>query len=123
MNLPPKVQLKLAAGVISAGHARALLALNDAEAQEVLAQRIIAEGLSVRTTEELVSLSEKGRKPRSGRIVRQPSEQERTLSRQLSDQLDTRVKVDIGKNKGRIVIEFATGDDLDRIMGLLDGTA
>lgn len=123
LNLPPKVQLKLAAGVISAGHARALLALNDAEAQEVLAQRIIAEGLSVRTTEELVSLSEKGRKPRSGRIVRQPSEQERTLSRQLSDQLDTRVKVDIGKNKGRIVIEFATGDDLDRIMGLLDGTA
>ena len=123
LNLPPKVQLKLAAGVISAGHARALLALNDAEAQEVLAQRIIAEGLSVRTTEELVSLSEKGRKPRSGRIVRQPSERERTLSRQLSDQLDTRVKVDIGKNKGRIVIEFATGDDLDRIMGLLDGTA
>lgn len=122
LNLPPKVQLRLAAGVISAGHARALLGLSDPQAQEELAQRIIAEGLSVRTTEELVALAQRGQKTRIVRGPRQPSDQERTLSRQLSDQFDTRVKVDIGRNKGRITIEFATGEDLDRIMAILDGT-
>ncbi|MDF1488102.1 ParB/RepB/Spo0J family partition protein [Tessaracoccus caeni] len=122
LNLPPKVQLRLAAGVISAGHARALLGLSDPKEQEELAQRIIAEGLSVRTTEELVALAQRGQKTRIVRGPRQPSDQERTLSRQLSDQFDTRVKVDIGRNKGRITIEFATGEDLDRIMAILDGT-
>lgn len=121
LNLPSKVQLKLAAGVISAGHARALLGLSDAAAQEELAQRIVAEGLSVRTTEEVVALAEKEHKPRTTRITRQSSDQERTLSRQLSDHFDTRVKVDIGKSKGRITIEFATGEDLDRIVAILDG--
>lgn len=121
LNLPPRVQLKLAAGVISAGHARALLGLSDPQAQEELAQRIVTEGLSVRTTEELVALVEKGAKTRVVRGAKPPSEQERTLSRHLSDHFDTRVKVDIGRNKGRITIEFATGEDLNRIMAILDG--
>lgn len=124
LNLPPGVQAKVAAGVLSAGHARALLGLPDAAAQERLAERIIAEGLSVRTTEEIIALGrERGMQPRPTgmREPRQPSERERDLSLRLTDHFDTRVKVNIGRNKGRITIEFASGDDLDRIMAILDG--
>lgn len=124
LNLPPRVQSKVAAGVLSAGHARALLGLESAAQQEELAERIIAEGLSVRSTEEIVALG-RGRvetpRTRISRGPRQPSEREREMSSQLSDHFDTRVKVDIGRNKGRITIEFATGEDLDRIMAILDG--
>lgn len=123
LNLPERVQLKVAAGTISAGHARALLSLEDAEMQELLADRIIAEGLSVRSTEEIVAL---GKKRGSGRTStprgpKMPSEREREISGQLSDHFDTRVKVNIGRNKGRITIEFASGEDLDRIMAILEG--
>lgn len=124
LNLPATVQAKVAAGVLSAGHARALLGLESQEHQHALADRIVAEGLSVRSTEELVALrrgAPEEPRTRISRGPRLPSEQERAISTQLSDHFDTRVKVDIGRNKGRITIEFATGDDLDRIMAILDG--
>jgi ParB family chromosome partitioning protein len=125
LNLPPRVQNKVAAGVISAGHARALLALDTAEQQEHLAERIVAEGLSVRSTEEIVALGRRavgaGSTPAAPRGPRQPSERERELSGQLSDHFDTRVRVNIGRSKGKITIEFATGEDLDRIVAILDG--
>ncbi|MEO7588886.1 MAG: ParB/RepB/Spo0J family partition protein [Arachnia sp.] len=121
LNLPPAVQLKVAAGVLSAGHARALLGLSDARSQELLADRIIAEGLSVRTTEEIVAMGE-GRTPaaRATRGPRAPSEHEAGLARSLSDHFDTRVKVDIGRDKGKITIEFASGEDLERILAIID---
>ncbi|MDO5735050.1 MAG: ParB/RepB/Spo0J family partition protein [Propionibacteriaceae bacterium] len=121
LNLPSSVQLKVAAGVISAGHARALLGLGDPRSQEILADRIIAEGLSVRTTEEIVAMGE-GRTPtsRAPRGPRPPSEHEADLARSLSDHFDTRVKVDIGRDKGKIVIEFASGEDLERILAVID---
>lgn len=122
LNLPSRVQSKVAAGVISAGHARALLSLDDAELQEHLAERIVAEGLSVRSTEEIVALGRKaGERSRAPRAPRLPSDRERVLASQLSDHFDTRVKVNIGRNKGKITIEFASGEDLDRIMAILDG--
>lgn len=122
LNLPSTVQVKVAAGVLSAGHARALLGLQDQRQQELLAERIIAEGLSVRSTEEIVALGAK-EDPKSTRISRgprTPSDREQGLSRQLSDHFDTRVKVDIGRNKGRITIEFAGDEDLHRIMAIID---
>ncbi len=121
LNLPPTVQLKVAAGVLSAGHARALLGLGDQRSQELLAERIIAEGLSVRTTEEIVAMGE-GRTPasRAPRAPRPPNEKEAGLARSLSDHFDTRVKVDIGREKGKITIEFASGEDLERILAVID---
>lgn len=126
LNLPHSVQNRVAAGVLSAGHARALLGLDEARAQEHLAERIVAEGLSVRSTEEIVALAriQEGTSQRRAampRGPRQPSDQERSISDRLSDQFDTRVKVNIGRNKGKITIEFASGDDLDRIMAIFDG--
>ena len=121
LNLPESVQRKVAAGILSAGHARALLGLGDPRSQELLAERIIAEGLSVRSTEEIVAMGE-GRSPkeRTPRAARLPSELESGIGRSLSDHFDTRVKVDIGRDKGRIVIEFASGDDLERILAIID---
>jgi ParB family chromosome partitioning protein len=118
LNLPPAVQRRVAAGVISAGHARALLPLNDPQAQDRLAQRIVAEGLSVRTVEEIVSLGEDvppkpTRKPLANRPVAPAL---RVLADRLSDRFETRVKVDFGVNKGKITVEFATIDDLERIV-------
>ena len=120
LRLPPAVQRRVAAGVLSAGHARALLALPDAPAQDRLAQRIVAEGLSVRATEEIVTLagSERPATPRV-RAVKEASPLAVQVSSELSDWLDTRVKVDIGRSKGRITIEFASEDDLDRIVSLV----
>lgn len=123
LNLPAAVQSKVAAGVLSAGHARALLSLKDPEAQEHLANRIIAEGLSVRSTEEIVAMGKAAApRPIARHAARTPSEREQVLSRSLSDHFDTRVKVNIGRNKGRITIEFATGDDLERIMAIINDT-
>jgi ParB family transcriptional regulator, chromosome partitioning protein len=121
LNLPPAVQRRVAAGVLSAGHARALLGLDDAAAQEALAQRIVAEGLSVRATEEIVSLaaSEDTHRPAPAKRRAKPHAPALTdLADRLSDRFDTRVKVDIGRSKGKIVIEFATVDDLERIVGI-----
>ncbi|HEY0697785.1 MAG TPA: ParB/RepB/Spo0J family partition protein [Micromonospora sp.] len=123
LNLPPQVQRRVAAGVLSAGHARALLGLADAEAQEHLAHRIVAEGLSVRATEELVSLAvSEGTSPKSTPAKRRAKPEApglTDLAERLSDRFDTRVKVDIGKSKGKITIEFATVDDLERIVGII----
>ena len=127
LNLPLAVQRRVAAGVLTAGHARALLALDDAEAQENLASRIVAEGLSVRATEELVALGEAGKAPKRPSAGQRPKMRAPGLEEfasVLSDRFDTRVKVDLGKRKGKIVIEFATVDDLERIaaaMGVQDG--
>jgi ParB family chromosome partitioning protein len=115
LNLPLSVQRKVAAGVISAGHARALLSLTDEKEIENLANRIVAEGLTVRAVEEIVSTGGakvKAGSIRSGKII---APKLKEISDQLSDHLDTRVSVELGKKKGKIVIEFATIEDLDRI--------
>jgi len=121
LRLPPTVQRRVAAGVLSAGHARALLALPDPLGQERLAQRVVAEGLSVRATEEMVTLGERdqpaGAPARRG--TREPSERARVLAETLTDRLDTRVRVDGGRQRGRITIEFASAEDLDRIAAIL----
>lgn len=122
LNLPSTVQVKVAAGVLSAGHARALLSLEDPRAQELLADRIIAEGLSVRSTEEIVATGDipREQQTRLPRGPRQATERELDLSRRISDHFDTRAKVEIGRTKGRITIEFAGADDLERIMAIID---
>ena len=115
LNLPPSVQRKVAAGVISAGHARALLSLTDEKEIENLANRIVAEGLTVRAVEEIVSTGGakvKAGSIRSGKII---APKLKEISDQLSDHLDTRVSVELGKQKGKIVIEFATVEELERI--------
>jgi ParB family chromosome partitioning protein len=115
LKLPPSVQRKVAAGVISAGHARALLSLTDEKEIENLANRIVAEGLTVRAVEEIVATGGakvKAGSIRSGKIIAPKLKQ---ISDQLSDHLDTRVSAELGKQKGKIVIEFATIEDLERI--------
>ncbi|GAB3148600.1 ParB/RepB/Spo0J family partition protein [Micromonospora sonneratiae] len=122
LNLPPQVQMRVAAGVLSAGHARALLGLSSVEAQESLALRIVAEGLSVRATEELVALADSdapGKKAPANRRPKPHAPALTDLADRLSDRFDTRVKVDIGRNKGKITIEFATVDDLERIVDII----
>lgn len=122
LRLPAPVQRRVAAGVLSAGHARALLMVDDPVTQEKIAQRIIAEGLSVRAVEEIVAMGDapKDEAPRARR-TRQPHPRAVALSSDLSDHFDTRVKVDIGRNKGKITIEFASEDDLDRILNIVNG--
>ncbi len=117
LNLPPAVQKRVAAGVLSAGHARALLAIDDPAAQEQLARRIVAEGLSVRAVEEIVTLGaepERTARPR-GKTIVAPGLKD--LADRLSDILETRVKVELGQRKGKIVVEFASIEDLERIVG------
>ena len=117
------MQRRVAAGVLSAGHARALLGLDDPEAQEQLALRIVAEGLSVRATEEIVALAAGRRRRRRRRAAKRRAKAHAPaltdLADRLSDRFDTRVKVDIGRSKGKITIEFATVDDLERIVGII----
>ena len=119
LRLPAPVQRRVAAGVLSAGHARALLALSDPVEQERLAQRIVAEGLSVRSVEEIVAVGERGTKTRRSPVLRAPSPRAVHLAETLTDSLDTRVNVQIGKKRGRITIEFAGEEDLDRILVVL----
>ncbi|WP_248964642.1 ParB/RepB/Spo0J family partition protein [Sphaerisporangium perillae] len=121
LNLPGNVQVRVAAGTISAGHARALLTLTDPGAQEHLASRIVAEGLSVRSVEEIVSMGEAtaAPAPRARRTKDAPEPALAHLAHRLSDHFETRVKVDLGRHKGRIVVEFATMDDLERIIGAM----
>jgi ParB family transcriptional regulator, chromosome partitioning protein len=127
LKLPVAVQRRVAVGVLSAGHARALLSLDSPVAQEDLAARIVAEGLSVRATEEAVTLSrsEPGRtepskaspKPATSRSMHAPGLQH--LAETLSDAFDTKVKVELGRRKGRIIVEFGSIDDLERITSLM----
>jgi len=121
LNLPVPVQRRVAAGVLTAGHARALLALEDGQAQDNLATRIVAEGLSVRAVEEIVALAghEQPSKQRAARTPRVTAPAISDLADRLSDTFDTRVKVELGRRKGKIVVEFASVDDLERIIGLM----
>ena len=120
MKLPVKVQTRVAAGVLSAGHARALLGLPTNEAMDALATRIVAEGMSVRATEEAVALAvahEPEAKRKAGRTITAPGVED--LAHRLSDAFETKVKVQIGRAKGRIVVEFGSVDDLQRMVGML----
>jgi ParB family chromosome partitioning protein len=122
LNLPVAVQRRVAAGVLTAGHARALLALDDSAAQDELASRIVAEGLSVRAVEELVAIAGSTAAPAKQRTARAPrvtAPALTDLADRLSDTFDTRVKVELGRRKGKIVVEFASVDDLERIIGLM----
>jgi ParB family chromosome partitioning protein len=120
LKLPPLVARRVAAGVLSAGHARALLALDDGASMERLAQRIVAEGLSVRNVEEIVAVGgddqpARPRRPRAGN--RHPQLDD--LAARLSDRFDTRVNIALGQRKGRLTVEFASVEDLNRIVDLL----
>ncbi|WP_328293677.1 ParB/RepB/Spo0J family partition protein [Kineococcus sp. NBC_00420] len=121
MKLPPLVQRRVAANVISAGHARALLSLEDGAAMERLAQRVVAEGLSVRAVEEIISLGDADHEPRRRNPAQaQPELDDRAST--LADRLDTRVKISMGRTRGRMTVDFAGLEDLDRILRLLDAT-
>ncbi|MCL2736513.1 MAG: ParB/RepB/Spo0J family partition protein [Propionibacteriaceae bacterium] len=122
LRLPTSVQKRVAAGVLSAGHARALLGLEDTESMERLAAKIVAEGMSVRATEEAVALSSGTVQPKPARGPRPKVENPRahTVAAALSDKYDTRVVVEIGAKKGKIVIEFAGEEDLDRILNVIE---
>ncbi|KOG33602.1 ParB/RepB/Spo0J family partition protein [Streptomyces resistomycificus] len=123
LKLSPAVQRRVAAGVLSAGHARALLSVDDSEEQDRLAHRIVAEGLSVRAVEEIVTLM--GSRPQSAQRSKGPRAGARVspaltdLATRLSDRFETRVKVDLGQKKGKITVEFASMEDLERILSSL----
>jgi len=119
LYLPAAVQRRLAAGVLSAGHARALLTLVDEGDIERLAARIVAEGLSVRDVEEIVATGQAGSKPTKAKGAKQTAPRAKEIADELGDKLDTRVTVDLGKSKGKIVIEFAGLEDLERINKLI----
>ncbi|CAN1530016.1 Spo0J Stage 0 sporulation protein J (antagonist of Soj) containing ParB-like nuclease domain [Candidatus Nanopelagicaceae bacterium] len=121
LNLPDAVQRRVAAGVISAGHARALLGLTDSADIEKLASRIVAEGLSVRAVEEIIATMKPSTKTTKKSSVKGVSGAGLAAAELLSDYLDTRVNVETGKGKGKIVIEFAGSEDLQRIVDLIEG--
>ncbi|WP_338897202.1 ParB/RepB/Spo0J family partition protein [Streptomyces sp. TG1A-60] len=123
LKLSAAVQRRVAAGVLSAGHARALLSVEDSEEQDKLAHRIVAEGLSVRAVEEIVTLmgsrpktAARSKGPRAGSV---PSPALGELATRLSDRFETRVKIDLGQKKGKITVEFASTEDLERILSTL----
>ncbi|QIX28508.1 ParB/RepB/Spo0J family partition protein [Nocardioides sp. JQ2195] len=120
LKLSPAVQRRVAAGVLSAGHARSLLAVENPDIQDRLAQRVVSEGISVRGLEEIVAVGDHGGKgPRTQRS--KPSAPGLSeLADRLSDRLETRVKVDLGRSKGKITVEFASMEDLRRIMDIMD---
>jgi ParB family chromosome partitioning protein len=121
LNLPEAVQRRVAAGVLSAGHARALLGLTEGADIEKLAARIVAEGLSVRAVEEIIATLKPASKGAKKAAVKGVSGAGLAAAELLSDYLDTRVSVETGKGKGKIVIEFAGSEDLQRIVDLIEG--
>ena len=122
LNLSPAVQRRVAAGVLSAGHARSLLGVDDAAAQDRLAGRVVSEGISVRGLEELVAVGELGEDAEEARVraPRPTAPGLAELGDRLSDRLETRVKVTLGRSKGKVAIEFASLTDLERIVGIID---
>src|SRR5690349_22837852 len=122
LRLPVSVQRRVAAGVLSAGHARALLGLDDAGQQEELAARIVAEGMSVRATEEAVVLLRQERPARAKQTRRRPTltPAMEDAAERLSDTFETKVKVEFGQRKGRIVVEFGSAEDFERIAQLME---
>jgi ParB family chromosome partitioning protein len=115
LSLPPTVQRRVAAGVLSAGHARALLAFPSSAQQEQIATRIVAEGLSVRAVEELATLAGPDKATRR-RVPRPAPPGLDDVASRLSERLETRVKVEMGHSKGRITVEFGSLEDLERIV-------
>ncbi|MBO3130487.1 ParB/RepB/Spo0J family partition protein [Dermatophilus congolensis] len=123
LRLPPLVARRVAAGVLTAGHARALLGLSDAAAIERLAQRIVAEGLSVRTVEEIVAVSANNASSKPRRLrSSQHNQGYEDLAARLTDRLDTHVTINMGRKKGKLTVEFAGREDLDRILKAIDST-
>ena len=122
LRLPALVQRRVAAGILSAGHARALLVLEDPAAIERLAQRIVAEGLSVRATEEIAQAGETPKKEKARKATPSNRHHERLdyIADAFADKLDTSVKINLGARKGKMTIEFASVDDLNRIISVLD---
>jgi ParB family transcriptional regulator, chromosome partitioning protein len=120
LKLSPAVQRRVAAGVISAGHARSLLAVEDADLQDRLAARVVAEGISVRGLEEIVAVGGDAVKEQPVRRRKPTAPGLADLAERLSDRLETRVKVDLGQRKGKITVEFASLDDLRRIVEIMD---
>jgi ParB family chromosome partitioning protein len=120
LKLSPAVQRRVAAGVLSAGHARSLLAIEDPDAQDRLAGRVVAEGISVRGLEEIVAVGSKAAKETPVRRAKPIAPGLKDIADRLSDRLETTVKVDLGQRKGRITVEFASLDDLRRIVDIMD---
>jgi ParB family chromosome partitioning protein len=120
LKLSPPVQRRVAAGVLSAGHARSLLAVEDPDLQERLAARVVAEGISVRGLEEIVAVGDPSTPETPVRRRKPTAPGLKDIADRLSDRLDTRVRVDLGQRKGRIVVEFASLDDLRRIVDVMD---
>lgn len=121
LKLTPAVQRRVAAGVLSAGHARALVSVANPEIQERLATRVVAEGLSVRALEEIVTVGpDAAKRPAARQSAKVSAPRLADLAARLSERYDTRVKVDLGRSKGKITVEFATIDDLERIVGMMD---
>ena len=123
LKLPTAVQRRVAAGVLSAGHARALLSVDDSATMDVLAKRVIAEGISVRALEEIISVDQPKKAPKRKVAAgsRAPIELEVVADR-IGDALDTRVQISAGKSRGKITIEFADIDDLHRIVSIIDAS-
>jgi ParB family chromosome partitioning protein len=126
LKLTPAVQRRVASGVLSAGHARTLVAVPDAAAQDRLATRVVAEGISVRSLEEIVALGEAGASPAAGqsrsRRTSGPDPEAAALAEQLGDYLDTRVRIDVGRTRSRITIECGSREDLVRVLARVDGS-
>ena len=121
LRLSPAVQRRVAAGVLSAGHARALLAIPDGETQDRIAGRVVAEGISVRGVEELVAVGDLAdAKAPHFRRARPVAPGLEDLAARLSDRFETRVQVALGKTKGKITVEFASIQDLERIVAVMD---
>ncbi|KRC65357.1 chromosome partitioning protein ParB [Aeromicrobium sp. Root236] len=121
LKLSPAVQRRVAAGVLSAGHARALVSVANPEIQDRLATRVVAEGLSVRALEEIVTVGpESAKRPAVRQSPKMSAPRLADLAARLSERYDTRVKVDLGRSKGKVTVEFATLEDLERIVDLMD---
>ena len=121
LKLSPAVQRRVAAGVLSAGHARALVSVANPEIQDRLATRVVAEGLSVRALEEIVTVGpDSTKRPAARQSAKVSAPRLADLAARLSERYDTRVKVDLGRSKGKVTVEFATLDDLERIVELMD---
>ena len=119
LNLPTSVQQKVAVGTISAGHARALLGLTDAAAIEKLANRIVAEGLSVRTVEEIIAISKPSSKTKKPSSAKKSSPELKELGEKIGDVLDTRVRIESNGGKGEIIVEYSGAEDLQRLVKLI----
>lgn len=119
LNLPTSVQQKVAAGTISAGHARALLGLSDNVAIEKLANRIVAEGLSVRTVEEIIAILKPASSKKKSGTAKKQSPELKEIAENLGDVLDTRVRIEAGGGKGEIIVEYSGAEDLQRLIKLI----